>query len=173
MAFKTQGTQLYAINLATGDMVEYDCVTSISGIDSTIEQINVSCIKARDASFEAGQSTPGTATFETIFDPRVADTAKLYEWKQAGAQLRFAVVFGQYDPATGGILDFEDADQPTVDTTDATNPIFEIPDTRYAIIFNGYQSAFPINIAQNDVIRSTVTAQISGAIELVTPTTGP
>lgn len=171
MAFKTQGTQLYVINIATDEMVEYDCVTSISGIDSTVDQIDVSCIKAADATFVAGRSTPGTVSIETTFDPRLADTVKLYEWKQSGADLRFAVVFGEEDPLTGGIKDAADADQPTVDTTtEAGNPIFEIPESRYAIVFDGYQSAFPLNVQQNDVIRSTVTVQISGRIELVEAT---
>lgn len=166
MAYKTQGTQLYAVNLANGEMVEFECVDSVDGIDSTVGQIETSCMKAKSATYDSGRAEPGTATISIRFDPRVASDVQLYNWKARGAKLRFLLLFGQYD-ADGGIMDYEDADQPTVSTTDPKNPVFEIPVTRPAIAFDGHISGFPFNFAQNGVVSVGVQVQISGDIELI------
>lgn len=61
MAVKTQGTNLYAMDPDTGDVIDVGCVTQISGIDETLEQIETTCLGDDSRTYVAGLATPGTA----------------------------------------------------------------------------------------------------------------
>lgn len=155
---KTQGTELYFINPLDGVLHNAGCVTSINGIDSTIDQVEVSCLNSAEREYIAGMGTPGTATFGIILDNASAVQELLYELKQAGETIQWAVGFsdGTDDPAlaTGGF-----AAPPTA--------------TRSWLTFSGFMNSFAFDIALNDAVRATVGIQISGAQTLTLMNVAP
>lgn len=148
MAVKTQGTMLYAIDPVGNTLLTVGCVTSIDGIDTTLEQVETTCLSDSARTYMAGLATPGTATFGINFDPSDASHVRLHQLKVAGTTLQWAVGFA------------DGADAPTVD---AGPPVgFTLPDTRSWITFEGFMNSFPFSFAQNAVVASTVGIQVSG-----------
>ena len=54
MALKTQGTQLYTIDPESGEVIEVGCVTNIDGIDTTVEQVEITCLAEQVREYMAG-----------------------------------------------------------------------------------------------------------------------
>lgn len=152
MAMKTQGTDLYVIDPENNTVINVGCVTSIDGIDSTIEQIETTCLQDLARTYEAGLATPGAATFEIRTDPRVAAHLRLHQLKQAGTMLLWAVGW---------------SDAPGVAPTADSSGDFELPDDRSWLVFSGYMSSFPFSFAQNAHVTSSVGIQISGDVSLI------
>lgn len=151
MAIKTQGTHLYYIDPDTNEVARIGCVTSIDGIDSTNDEIEVTCLEDLARAYVAGLATPGTATFGINTDPSDASHVRIHQLKTAGTVLDFAVGWS------------ESGDAPTVDS----NNDFDLPDTRSWLVFDGYLSSFPFSFAQSSVVQSTVGIRITGEIVLV------
>lgn len=155
---KSQGTELYFINPVGGELHNVGCVTSISGIDSSIDQVDVSCLNDFERSFIAGMGTPGTATFGIILDNASAVQELMYTLKQTGETIQWAIGFsdGTSDPVlgTGGFVL-----PPTAD--------------RSWLTFSGFMNSFAMDIALNDAVRATVGIQISGAQNLYLMNVGP
>lgn len=160
MSIKTQGTEFWAYNPISQKLLDLGCITSIDGIDSTIEQIETTCLKDAARSYEAGLATPGQASFEVQFDPDNPDHITLQQWKTAGLQLEWFVGFRQEDD--DGVLVTPGA-APEV----SAGGVIDLPGERAWIIFQGFMSGFPFGFAQNDVVRSGVTIQISGDPEVI------
>ena len=148
MSLKTQGTDLYAIDPRDESLIDIGCVTSIDGIDSSIDQIETTCLNSAEREYVAGLATPGAASFGINTDPSDANHIKLYEIKQLGLTLKWAV----------GLSDGT-APPTTVDTAGD----FNLPTTRSWITFEGFMNSFPFNFALNAVVQSTVGIQVSGA----------
>lgn len=147
MALKTQGTQLYAIDPASdGDLIIVGCVTSISGLSFTRDQIEITCLEATARTYEPGMVNPGTAQFGINFDPTDATHVRLHELFTANTTLKWAV----------GLADGTSA--PTIDSLED----FVLPTSRTWITFDAYISDFPFEFALNDVVKSTLSLQISG-----------
>lgn len=147
MAVKTQGTDLYAIDPDNGNLLTVGCVTSIDGIDTTLEQIETTCLSDSARTYLAGLATPGAATFGINVDPSDASHVRLHQLKVAGKTMQWAVGWS------------ESADAPTVNSGQNE---FVLPTTRSWITFEGYMNAFPFSFAQNSVVQSTVGIQVSG-----------
>ena len=96
MALKTQGTQLYTIDTETGAVIDVGCVTSIDGIDTTVEQVETTCLAAQVREYMAGLATPGSASFGINFDPSDASHLALWDSFNAEGQetLTFVIGFG-------------------------------------------------------------------------------
>lgn len=154
MSKKTQGTMLYTIDPDTDTVLLVGCVTNIDGIDSTIEQIEDTCLESPERTYKPGLGTPGAATFAINFDTADASHVRLYELKQAGTTLPWAIGWSDGTAA------------PTV----ATVGEFELPATRSWLTFEGFMNSFPFTFALNAVVASTVGIQISGA-QTLTPKT--
>lgn len=150
MSIKTQGTYLYLIDPANGSVVTVGCVTSISGIDTTNEQIETTCLSSQARTYEGGLATPGAASFGINFDDSDASHIRLHQLKVAKTTLEWAVGL-----ANGTAL-------PTADTSGG----FDLPSTRGWIRFRGFMTSFPFEFAQNAVVQSTVGIQISGEPEV-------
>lgn len=150
MALKTQGTQLYTIDPESGEVIEVGCVTNIDGIDTTVEQVEITCLAEQVREYMAGLATPGAATFGINFDPRDETHVRLHALKVAGATLQWAVGFadGTADPAA--VVD-SDGER-----------IFDISDDRSWILFEGFMNSFPFSFQQNAAVQSTVGIQVSG-----------
>lgn len=146
MAVKTQGTHLYTIDPADDSLLLVGCVTTLDGIDTTLEQIETTCLESAARTYVAGLATPGTASFGINFDPADDSHVRLHELKVAGTTLQWAVGFSDGTAA------------PTIDSVGD----FVLPSTRSFITFEGFMNSYPFSFAQNAVVTSTVGIQISG-----------
>lgn len=150
MSMKTQGTQLYTIDPDDGSVIEVGCVTNISGIDTTVEQVEVTCLSEQVREYIAGLATPGAASFGINFDTSDSSHVRLHQLKVAGVNLQWAVGFsdGTDDPAT---------------TTDSDGDyVFIVDPDRSWIVFEGFMNSFPFEFQQNSAVQSTVGIQVSG-----------
>lgn len=154
MAQKTQGTDLYAVDPLTGDLLEVGCVTTINGVDTTVEQVEITCLADQARRYMAGLATPGAATFGINFDPADPSHVRLHQLKVLGETLEWAIGFAD-----------DDAD-PTVDSAGE----FTLPTTRSWLTFEGFMNSYPFNFEGNSVVQSTVGIQISGEPELTVRT---
>lgn len=150
MAVKTQGTNLYAIDPEDDSILEVGCVTSIDGIDSSIDQIETTCLNAQARTYEAGLATPGSASFGINIDPSNASHLRLHQLKTAGTTLKWALGWSE-KPDT----------PPTVTGTGAAAD-FTLPTARSWLTFEGFMNSFPFSFTGNSVVQSTVGIQISG-----------
>lgn len=156
MAIKTQGTDLYTIDPADGTLLKVGCVTSIDGIDTTLDQIETTCLESPARTYEAGLATPGTATFGINVDPSDGSHVRLHQLKVAGTTLQWAIGWSE-DPGT----------PPAVTTDSDGENVFDPPDSRSWILFEGFMNSFPFSFAQNAVVTSTVGIQVSGEPVLI------
>jgi hypothetical protein len=150
MAIKTQGTQLYTIDPADGTVLEVGCVTNIDGIDTTVEQVEITCLSEQVREYMAGLATPGAASFGINFDPRDASHVRLHALKVAGTTLQWAVGFS------------DGADAPTSDPDTDDGYVFVVDDARSWIVFEGFMNSYPFSFQQNAAVTSTVGIQVSG-----------
>lgn len=165
MAIKTQGTEFWAYHPVTRELLDLGCVTSIDGIDETLEDIETTCLRDGARTYTSGMSTPSSASFEVQFDPDNPDHIRLKQIKDSGATLQWLLGFRFEE---NGVM-VTPGPAPEVDT--ATGEIV-LPDERAWIAFSGYMSGFPFGFAQNDVVRSTIPIRISGSIDVI-PRTPP
>lgn len=162
MTIKTQGTDLYAIDPASNTIIVVGCFTSLDGIDTTVAQIDVTCLNSTAREYEAGLAEPGSATFGINIDPQNASHIRLHQLKTAGTKLMWAV--GWSDGRING-----DGIPPTVEAVADENGVrgFSLPSTRTWLTFEGYMSSFPFSFALNDVVKSNIGIQVSGEPVLV------
>jgi hypothetical protein len=150
MAIKTQGTQLYFID-PDGDVITtVGCVTAISGIQATRSQIDTTCLENEADTSEAGTAQPGNATFGINFDTSDVSHVTIYDLYRAGTKLQWAIGFSDGSAAPSG----------------ASGGQFNLPTSRSWISFEGYISDLPFDFALRDVVKSTVSVQVSGFPEL-------
>ncbi len=153
---KSQGTDLYAIDPADGSLIVVGCPTSIDGIDTTLEQLETTCLNSLARTYEAGLATPGTATFGINVDPKDPSHVRLHELKVAGENLQWAVGWSE-SPGT----------DPTT-TQDSDGEYVFIPnDARSWILFEGFMNSYPFSFGLNAQVTSTVGIQVSGEPELI------
>ncbi len=91
MALKTQGTALYTIDPATDALLAIGCITSIDGIDTSIDQVETTCLQDAARTYMAGLATPGAASFGINTDTSDAAHVRLHQLKTAGTTLRWAL----------------------------------------------------------------------------------
>lgn len=166
MAVKTQGTDLYVIDPDTDAVLDVGCVTSIDGIDSARDQIETTCLNSGDREYEAGLGTPGTATFGINVDPSNPVHIRLYELKQRGDVLKWALGWGDGPRQPDGTINL-----PPTGVDSAGD--FILPTGRSWLRFDGYMSSFPFTFALNSVVQSNVGVQISGPQVLIPKVTTP
>lgn len=154
MAIKTQGSQLFAIDPSDDSVLTIDCVISIDGIDTTLEQIETTCLEAAARTYVAGLATPSTATFGINVDPSSASHVRLHQLKVAGTDLKWALGWSD------GPLD--SSGSPTALPTVDSSGDFDLPTSRSWIAFEGFMNSYPFSFAQNAVVTSNVGIQISG-----------
>lgn len=153
---KTQGTNLYAIDPADGSVIVVGCPTSIDGIDTTLDQIETTCLNSQARTYEAGLATPGTATFGINVDPKDPSHKRLHDLKIAGTTLQWAVGWSEAPDV-----------EPTTALDSAGEYVFVTPTSRSWILFEGFMNSFPFSFALNSQVTSTVGIQVSGEPELI------
>lgn len=146
MAKKTQGTDLYVVDPDDFSLITVGCVTSIDGIDTSVEQVETTCLGDSARSYIAGLATPGTASFGLNTDLEEESHARLHALKIAGTTLNWAVGWS------------ESSTPPTVDTDGE----FVLGTDRSWITFSGFMNSFPFSFQQNSVVQSTIGIQVSG-----------
>lgn len=156
MAVKTQGSDLYAIDPENGELLDVGCVTSIDGIDTSVEQVETTCLQESARSYIAGLATPGTATFGINTDPSDPTHVRLHQLKIAGTSLRWAVGWSE-SPGTA----------PSVVLDSAGEYEFDLPNVRSWLLWEGFMNSFPFSFAQNSVVQSNIGIQVSGEPVLV------
>lgn len=149
---KAQGTQLYFIDPDSGEVVEVPCVTSLSGLDASVDEIETTCLNDTARTYEAGLATPGTATIGIQFDPADPSNVRLYELYLSRTRLDW--VAGLSD----GVA------PPTVDVVSGE---WEFPSDRSWLAFDGYVSAFPWDFALNTVVSNNLSVRVSDQPQLV------
>lgn len=159
MAIKTQGTMLYTIDPVDGSVLEVGCVTAIDGIDTTLDQIETTCLSSPARTYLAGLATPGTATFTINSDPQDDSHIRLHQLKVAGTTLPWAVGWSDDDAP------------PTTVLNSAGLYEFVTPTTRSWTLFEGFMNSFPFSFALNAVVTSNVGIQVSGEPEWIPATT--
>jgi hypothetical protein len=161
---KTQGTDLFGIDPRDNSLLVVGCVTTIDGIDSAVEQIETTCLNSgKDRKYVAGMGTPGAGSFGINTDPSDASHLKLYELKQLGLTIEWAIGWGDGPMQPDGTIDLP----PEVADGD-----FVLPSGRSWLLFEGYLSSFPFSFALNSVVQSTVGIQISGTQVLIPKSAG-
>src|SRR5690606_34866763 len=90
---RSAGTTLWFLDPDSGGCTaaQVGCPTSITGLDSTIEQIETTCLDSMARTFAAGLATAGTATFTLSPDPQDYTHNRLLVLKKAGVSLQWAV----------------------------------------------------------------------------------
>lgn len=156
MAKKVAGTNLYAIDPEDGSVIVVGCPTSIDGIDTSVEQIETTCISNTTRTYEAGLATPGTASFGINTDPSDPSHVRLHQLKTAGTTLQWAVGWSEA-PDT----------PPTTEQDSAGEWVFVTNPARSWILFEGFMNSFPFSFALNAVVQSTVGIQVSGEPVLI------
>lgn len=151
MAVKTQGTALYTIDPDDDSLLVVGCVTQIDGVDTTLDQVETTCLGDLARTYLAGLATPGSASFGINVDPKDASHVRLHQLKVAGTTLKWAIGFS------------ESTAVPTIDSIGD----FELPDSRSWLTFEGFMNSYPFTFAQNSVVQSTVGIQISGEPVLI------
>ena len=156
---KTQGTELYAIDPANGALIVVGCPTSIDGIDTSIEQLETTCLSSSARTYEAGLATPGSASFGINIDPKDPSHVRLHQLKTAGKTIKWAIGWS------------ESSADPTVSTDTNGDHSFVTPTSRSWILFEGFMNSFPFSFALNAQVTSTVGIQVSGEPVLIPAST--
>lgn len=157
MAQKTQGTMLYVIDPDDDLVLEVGCITNISGLDSTLEQIETTCLSENSRTYVAGLATPGTATFTINADSEDESHIRLHQLKKSGDNLQWAIGWSD------GVA------PPTVSVGPPVG--FTLPASRSWITFEGFMNSFSFDFSQNSVVTSSVGIQVSGDPDWVQKTT--
>lgn len=151
MSLNVQGSNLYFADPADDSIVEVGCVTTLSGLTASRDQLDVTCISSEARIFEAGLLTPGAATFSINFDPSDASHVRLHELYRAGTTIDWA-------------LGLSDGTAPP--TSLDSNGTFNLPTTRTFITFEGYVSDYPFDLAIGAKVASNLSIQVSDFPEL-------
>ena len=153
---RTAGVTLWFLD--PGDScaaVQVGCPTSISGLDSTIDQLETTCLDSLARTYEAGLATPGTASFTLSLNPQDESHVRLLELKKAGTSLTWAIGFP------------ESQDDPTGTTDSDGDCAFNLPTTRSWVTFDGFVNSYAFDFSLNALITATVGVQVSGDPDLI------
>jgi hypothetical protein len=158
---RTAGTTLWFLDPDSGGCtaVQVGCPTSFTGLDSTIEQLETTCLESLARTYEAGLATPGTATFTISLDPQDYSHNRLLELKKAGETLKWAVLFPESQAVPTGAAD-----------TDGECD-WALPTSRTAVTFEGFVNSYAFDFSLNAVIQVTIGIQVSGDPDMVPATT--
>lgn len=148
-AVKSQGTELFVLDetVSPSVVVQIGCPTNVNLGSSTRDQIDVTCLGDNERVFESGLGTPPQVTFDLVFDPDDDSHRLLDAMQESGEKAQFFVGLsnGTANPTvTGGSL---------IAATGRDGWTFEA-----SVI------SFGKNIAGNEVVRGSVTLQVSGAL---------
>lgn len=150
---KTQGTELYFVDnsrtTSDPDLIKLACPTGIQGLGGAKDQIETTCLDTvGDKEFAGGLGNPGVVTVPFNLIPREYSHQILLALKKSGEILNWIACLS------------EGATAPTIDTDGA----IAAPAGRSSFLFQGYISDVNIDVANNEIVRGTLTIQRSGDV---------
>lgn len=151
MAIKTARTSMYYIDPEGDAVVTVGCVTSVSGIEASRDQLEDTCLEADARSYLAGLATPGAKTFTINFDPADASHVKVYNLWKAGTKVQWAIGLSDGPPAPAALVPPEYA----------SDGGFSLPDTRSWLTYEGYVANVPLDLPLNALVTANVSVQLS------------
>jgi hypothetical protein len=149
MSILTQGTQVYAIDPDSRDLITVECATAFNPGGNPADQLEDTCLENFERTYKPGLRTPGQATLSINADPANASHLRLYELSTDNPPPTVKWAIGWSDGTA----------PPTVDS----NGNFNLPSTRTWFTFEGYVSDFPFDFQLNSIVASDITIQRSGA----------
>jgi hypothetical protein len=150
---KTQGTELYfvdnSVTTSDPDLIKLACPTGVQGLGGAKDQIETTCLDTvGDKEFAGGLGNPGAVTVPFNLIPREYSHQNLFVLKTAGEVLSWIACLSE------GTL------APSVDS----DGVITAPAGRSSFEFQGYISDVNIDIANNEIVRGTLTIQRSGDV---------
>lgn len=149
---KTQGTELFFVDTlssSVADIVKLACPTGITGLGGAKDQIESTCLDTTgDKEFVAGLGNPGQVSVPFNLIPRDGSHQILFTLKEAGTVLNWLACLSESET------------DPTLDTDDT---MIE-PEDRSSFAFQAYVADVNIDIANNEIVRGTLTLQRSGSV---------
>lgn len=142
---KAQGSELYAIDPSNNQLLTVGCILDISGLDSAIEQIEITCLSDTVRKYDSGLATPGQAQFGIYANPKDASHIRLQAIKKLGTTIKWAL---GWSDKTGT--------PPTVLAGD-----FSLVQSRSWLTWQAFMRTFPFDFAQNAHVRSNVQLQLA------------
>src|SRR5690606_28239290 len=142
---RTAGTELYLLDPEDCSVIQVGCPTSITGLDSTIEQLETTCLESTARTYEAGLATPGTASFTLNLDPLDEAHIRLLEIKAAGVSSKWVIGF----PDAIGT-------DPTGTTDSDGECAFNLPPNRTWLEFEGFVNSNAFDFSLNATITAPV-----------------
>lgn len=150
--FKTEGTEMwfYDPENSSDGAVKLGCVTNIDGLGGARSQIDTSCFSDTDDTFVAGRGSPGQVTVDLNYSESDDNDyhTKLEALRDAGDTVVWAIGFSNGTSA------------PTV----ASEDTLEFDSNRSGRVFSGYIADVAFTIADNDIIRTSLSIQRSGTV---------
>jgi hypothetical protein len=150
---KTQGTHLFMIETVSASdptITKLVCPTGIQGLGGAKDQIETTCLDTTvDKEYVPGLGNPGQVTVPFNLIPRDTSHQILFTLKEAGTVLKWLACLS------------ESTEVPTLDS-DAL--AFITPTTRSSLAFDAYISDVNIDIANNEIVKGTLTLQRSGTV---------
>lgn len=151
---KTQGTELFfvdnSVSASAPDLIKLVCPTGVQGLGGAKDQIETTCLDTTgDKEFAGGLGNPGTVSVPFNLIPREYSHQNLFVLKDSGATLNWIACLSE-----GSAL-------PTVDSDGEISA----PSGRSSFKFAGYIADVNIDIANNEIVRGTLTIQRSGNVQ--------
>lgn len=150
---RTQGTELFfvdnSVTTSDPDLIKLACPTGVQGLGGAKDQIETTCLDTvGDKEFAGGLGNPGVVTVPFNLIPREYSHQNLLALKKAGEILSWIACLS------------EGATAPTIDT----DGVIAAPAGRSSFLFQGYIADVNIDIANNEIVRGTLTIQRSGDV---------
>lgn len=146
MSLNVQLSNLWFRDPANDAIVEVGCVTNLSGVTASRDQLDVTCISDETRRLEAGMLSPGAASFSINFDPSDASHIRLHELYRDGTTLNWA-------------LGFSDGTAPP--TSIESDGDFVLPTSRSFLTFEGYVADFPWDLTVGAKVTNALSIQIA------------
>ncbi len=150
---RTQGTEVFfvdnTVSASQPDLIKLACPTGVQGLGGAKDQIETTCLDTiGDKEYAGGLGNPGVVTIPFNLIPRNFSHQVLFEFKRTGEVLEWIACLS------------ESTEQPTVDS----DGVITAPGTRSSFQFQGYIADVNIDIANNEIVRGTLTVQRSGNV---------
>lgn len=146
----TQGTHLYVVDTSdsTPKIAKVDCIASISGIGGgSKNKIKTTRLSDKGSNrYVSGLSDPSAISVPYMFDT-TANNHRLFE-KLKGQTVKWLICLSDGD-----------------DEPELTDGKMVAPVDRTGIIFEGYVDENTIDFAEDDIVKGTLTIQVSGNTE--------
>lgn len=151
---KSQGTELFLLDVDNGQVLKIACITSLEGLGGQASEIDITCFDDTESRrFIAGLFDPGTVTFGLNMDTDNLGYMRLEELR-GSANMKW--VIGMSDGF--GIDPTYDAGPP---------PDFTLPTGRTWITLEGSVNQLGLSASADDIWRVQASIRVSGPYQVI------